>query len=199
MQFRELTVAGALEVVPQQFHDDRGSFAEGFRMDLLGEQIGHGFVVRQTNVSVSVAGALRGLHYADVPPSQAKYVTATSGSFLDVVVDLRTGSPSFGAVDVVRLDAVDRRAIYVPEGVGHLLACLESGTAMYLCTEVFNPVAERAITPLDPDLRIPLPEGFAPVLSAKDVAAPTLAAAAEQGLLPSYAAVQELHARLARH
>ncbi len=188
MQFRDLAVAGALEVTPKQFSDDRGSFAEGFRIDHLAERIGHELIVRQTNLSVSVAGALRGLHYADVPPSQAKYVTATSGVFLDIVVDIRTGSPTYGAVDAVRLDTADRRAVYVPEGVGHLLACLEAGTAIYLCSEVFNPVAERGINPLDPELNLPLPQGFAPIVSPKDEQAPTLAEAGAAGLLPTYAA-----------
>ena len=76
----------------------------GFRADRLAEAIGHELRVRQTNISVSTAGALRGIHYADVPPSQAKYVTATSGVFIDFVVDIRVGSPTFGQWDSVRLD-----------------------------------------------------------------------------------------------
>ena len=188
MEIRPLTIAGAFEITPRQMADPRGVFAEGFRVDLLAAAIGHEMPVRQTNISVSTAGALRGIHYADVPPSQAKYVTATSGVFVDFVVDIRVGSPTFGQWDSVVLDTVDRRAVYLAEGLGHALACIEDGTAVYLCSEVFNPTIERGTNPLDPAVGLQLPEGFAPIVSEKDAAAPTLAAAADSGLLPTYEA-----------
>lgn len=188
MQARALSIEGAWEITPKQFADARGMFAEGFRADRLAEQIGHELSVRQTNISVSVTGAVRGIHYADVPPSQAKYVTAVQGRFLDVIVDVRVGSPTFGQWDSVELDTVSRRAVYLSEGLGHCLICLESGTAVYLCSEVFNPTGERGISPLDPAVGITLPTGFAPIVSEKDAAAPTLAQAQQAGLLPSYEA-----------
>ncbi|HRW19883.1 MAG TPA: dTDP-4-dehydrorhamnose 3,5-epimerase [Dermatophilaceae bacterium] len=187
MDFRPLSIEGAWAVTPRQFPDPRGMFAEGFRADKLAEHIGHVMQVKQTNISVSTAGAVRGIHYASVPPSQAKYVTALSGSFLDVIVDIRVGSPTFGQWDSVRLDTTQRTAVYLSEGLGHCLICLEDGTALYLCSEVYNPAGERGITPLDPTVAIPLPQGFTPVLSEKDTAAPTLEQAAADGLLPSYA------------
>ena len=117
MDFRPLSIAGAFEVTPRQYRDSRGIFAEGFRIDRLAEAIGHELRCAQTNISVSTAGALRGIHYSDVPPSQAKYVTATSGVFIDFVVDVRVGSPTYGQWDSVRLDTVDRRAVYLsPRG-----------------------------------------------------------------------------------
>jgi dTDP-4-dehydrorhamnose 3,5-epimerase len=186
MHFRALSVEGAWEVTPRQFADARGVFAEGFRADHLAKEIGHEMRVRQTNLSVSTAGAIRGIHYADVPPSQAKYVTAVSGVFLDYVVDIRTGSPTFGQWDSVLLDAVDRRAVYVSEGLGHALVCVEDGTVVYLCSEVFAPTREHALTPLDEQVGLAFPEGLQPLLSDKDAAAPTLAQAGEQGLLPRY-------------
>ena len=186
MEIRPLAIEGAWEVTPRQFPDPRGVFAEGFRADHLAKHIGHELQVRQTNISVSMAGALRGIHYAAVPPSQAKYVTATSGVFVDYVVDLRVGSPTFGQWDSVLLDTVDRRAIYVSEGLGHVLACVEDGTAVYLCSEVYAPSRERAVTPLDGDLALTLPDGFAPVVSERDTAAPTFAEARKQGLLPTF-------------
>ena len=186
MQFRPLRVEGAIEVTPRQFPDSRGMFAEGFRADKLAEHIGHELRVRQTNISVSSAGAVRGIHYASLPPSQAKYVTALAGVFLDFIVDIRVGSPTFGHWDVVRLDTVDRRAVYLSEGLGHALACIEDGTAMYLCSEVYNPAAEKGITPLDAAIGLGLPSDFAPIVSEKDAAAPTLAEALESGLLPDY-------------
>jgi dTDP-4-dehydrorhamnose 3,5-epimerase len=186
MDFRPLAIEGAWEVTPRQFPDARGMFAEGFRADKLAAHIGHLLAVRQTNISVSVAGAVRGIHYAALPPSQAKYVTALDGVFLDFVVDLRVGSPTFGEWDCVRLDTLDRRAVYLSEGLGHALACLENGTAFYLCSEVYDPVGERAITPLDPTVGLVLPGGPAPVLSPRDTAAPSLLEAREAGLLPDY-------------
>jgi len=198
MQFRPLRVEGAIEVTPRQFPDSRGMFAEGFRADKLAEHIGFELVVRQTNISVSSAGAVRGIHYASLPPSQAKYVTALSGVFLDFIVDIRVGSPTFGQWDVVRLDTVDRRAVYLSEGLGHALACLEDGTAMYLCSEVYNPAGEKGVTPLDPTINLGLPADFAPIVSEKDAAAPTLDEALAAGLLPDYAEClafrQSLHA-----
>ena len=140
MEFRPLSIEGAWEVTPRLFPDPRGVFTEGFRADHLAKHIGHEMSVRQTNISVSSAGALRGIHYADVPPSQAKYVTATSGVFVDYVVDIRVGSPTFGRWEAVTLDALDRRAVYLSEGLGHAFCALEDGTtAMYLCTAAYNP------------------------------------------------------------
>lgn len=186
MEIRQLAVEGAWEVTPKQLPDPRGVFAEGFRVDHLAKHIGHELQVRQTNISVSTAGALRGIHYAAVPPSQAKYVTATSGVFVDYVVDIRVGSPTFGRWDSVLLDTVDRRAIYVSEGLGHVLACVEDGTAVYLCSEVYAPSRERAVSPLDGDIALTLPAGFDPVVSDRDAAAPSFARAREQGELPAY-------------
>ncbi len=186
MDIQPLAIEGAWVVTPRQFPDPRGMFAEGFRADKLAEHIGHVLQVKQTNISVSTAGAVRGIHYAAVPPSQAKYVTALHGRFLDVIVDIRVGSPTFGQWASVELDTVDRRAVYLSEGLGHCLICLEDGTAMYLCSEVYNPTGERGITPMDPAVKLPIPDGLTPVLSEKDTAAPTLAEAAAAGLLPSY-------------
>jgi len=186
MEFRALSIEGAWEITPRQFPDPRGVFAEGFRVDHLATAIGHELQVRQTNISVSVAGAVRGVHYCDVPPSQAKYVTATSGVFIDFVVDIRAGSPTFGQWDSVLLDTVDRRAVYLSEGLGHALACIDDGTAVYLCSEVFAPTREKGLTPVDERLALTFPGGFTPLLSDKDAAAPTLAQALEQGLLPAY-------------
>jgi dTDP-4-dehydrorhamnose 3,5-epimerase len=187
MEFRELKVAGAFEVTPRQFPDDRGVFLESFRGDRLAEVVGHRIDVVQTNVSVSARGTVRGIHFADVPVGQAKYVTALTGSLIDFVVDVRVGSPTFGQWDSVLLDTVDRRAVYLAEGLGHAFLALEDGTtAHYLCSSAYNPSAEHGVNPLDPEIGLRLPDGIEPLLSARDTSAPTLAAAAESGLLPSY-------------
>lgn len=198
LQIRPLSIAGAFEVTPRQFPDDRGIFLESFRGDLLAETIGHRLEVVQTNVSVSARGAVRGIHFADVPVGQAKYVTAVHGSLIDFVVDLRVGSPTFGEWDSVLLDTVDRRAVYLAEGLGHAFVALEDDTvAHYLCSAAYDPGAEHGINPLDPAIGLPLPEGLELLLSPKDAAAPTLQAAAESGLLPTLTACTDQYARLA--
>ncbi len=188
MDIRPLDIEGAWVVTPRQLGDDRGVFLESFRGDRLAEQVGHRPDIVQTNVSVSSRGTVRGIHFADVPPSQAKYVTALTGSFVDFVVDLRVGSPTFGRWESVLLDTIDRRAVYLSEGLGHALCALQDdSTVLYLCTAAYNPSREHGVHPLDPDIGLSLPDRIEPVLSPKDTAAPTLAEALDQGLLPTYA------------
>lgn len=193
MKLRPLTIAGAWEITPVQHGDARGLFAEVFKGDLLAEALGHRLDLAQVNLSVSAAGVLRGVHFADVPPGQAKYVTCPSGSILDVIVDIRVGSPTFGTYDTVLLDDTDRRAVYLSEGLGHAFCSLADGsTVTYLCSTGYNPSGEHGINPLDPELGIVWPttarDGRALTyeLSEKDTAAPGLLEAREQGLLPSY-------------
>jgi dTDP-4-dehydrorhamnose 3,5-epimerase len=197
MQAREMKVPGVFEFVPRTFPDDRGMFVAPFQEAAFVEAVGHPLHVAQTNHSVSRRGTIRGLHFADVPPGQAKYVHVARGLLLDVVVDLRVGSPTFGRWDAVTLDATLGNAIYVPEGVGHAAMALEDDTTMhYLCSRGFNPAAEHGITPVDPALGLPWPDDVAPVLSEKDAAAPTLAEALEAGLLPRHDACTAWYAHL---
>lgn len=187
MDIRPLAIEGAFVITPRQFPDDRGVFLEGYRGDRLAEHLGHEPRVVQTNVSVSARGTVRGIHYADVPPSQAKYVSVLTGRLLDVVVDIRVGSPTFGQCDAVELDAVDRRAVYVSEGLGHALVVLEDDTtAHYLCSAPYTPEREHGVHPLDPQVALPIPDGLTPLLSPKDEQAPTLSQARAAGLLPAY-------------
>ena len=198
MQIRELSIAGAFEITPRQFPDDRGVFWEWYRFDALAEAVGHPLDLRQGNGSVSRRGVVRGIHFADVPPSQAKYVTVAAGAVIDYVVDIRVGSPTFGRWEAVRLDAVDRRAVYVGEGLGHAFVSLEDGsTVTYLVSEVFNPSAEHGITPLDPTVGLEFPtEAGEPLLSPKDLEAPTLDEARRVGLLPTIESVATYGASL---
>ena len=188
MQSRPLEIPGAFELTPAQHRDDRGVFFEHYRFEPLQEALGHPFTVRQGNTSVSRRGTVRGIHYALVPPGQAKYVTCLRGEVLDYVVDVRVGSPAFGRWESVLLDDVDRRAVYLAEGLGHCFVALsDDATVSYLVSEVYNPRRELGISPRDPEigLRFP-PEAGELLLSPKDLEAPTLAAARDRGLLPSY-------------
>ncbi|MFU8875683.1 dTDP-4-dehydrorhamnose 3,5-epimerase family protein [Micromonospora sp. SL4-19] len=187
MQIRPLSIEGAWEVTPQQHGDSRGLFLEWYRFDRLAEAVGHPLRLAQGNLSVSARGVVRGIHFADVPPGQAKYVTCVRGAVLDLVVDVRVGSPTFGRWEAVRLDEIDRRAVYLGEGLGHgFCALTDDATLSYLCSATYNPVGEHTLHPLDPELAIDWP-AETPLLSARDAAAPSLAAARESGLLPDYA------------
>ena len=142
---------------------------------------GHRLDLHQANLSVSAAGVIRGVHFTPLPPGQAKYVTCPFGAVLDVVVDLRTGSPTYGEWESVLLDDVDRRAVYLSEGLGHAFMALADGSVVtYLCSAPYAPSREHGVTPVDPDLAIGWPRTgrdgrpVEPLLSAKDTAAPTL-------------------------
>jgi dTDP-4-dehydrorhamnose 3,5-epimerase len=198
MDIAPLSIEGAWVITPRQFTDGRGVFLESFRGDRLGQAVGHRLDVVQTNVSVSARGTVRGIHFADVPPSQAKYITALSGSLIDFVVDIRVGSPTFGRCEAVTLDTVERRAIYLSEGLGHAFCAVEDDTtALYLVSAAYDPGREHGVHPLDPEIGLALPAGVEPMLSAKDAGAPSLAEAARSGLLPTYAACRAYAEELA--
>ncbi len=196
MTYRELSVPGAWEITPRQHGDPRGVFLEYFQGGPFRATAGHPFNLQQANCSVSAAGVLRGIHYADVPPGQAKYVTCAKGAVLDVAVDLRVGSPTFGAWDTVLLDDVDRRAIYLSEGLGHAFISLADGTTvLYLCSTPYAPGREHGIHPFDTEVGIVWPQQardgspLVPQLSERDLAAPTLAQARAAAALPDAVAV----------
>lgn len=187
VQVNPMSIDGVWEFVPVQRPDDRGVFLEAFKHSAFTEAVGHRFTLEQMNISVSRAGTVRGVHFAQVPPGQAKYVQCLNGAILDVVVDIRVGSPTFGAWEAVELDATSRKALYLAEGLGHAFCALtDDATVGYLCSEPYAPTREFGIHPLDPALGLPWPDGADTVLSPKDAAAPTLAEAAAQGLLPTW-------------
>ncbi len=197
MEVRELAVPGAWEFTPRQFRDDRGLFLEWFKAETIITTIGHTLEIAQSNQSVSRRGTIRGVHYADVPPSQAKYVYCVNGAVLDVVVDIRAGSPTFGVIDTVRLDDTDRRAVYLSEGLGHaFMALTDNAVVTYLCSTGYAPDREHGVNPLDKELAIPWPDDIEPILSEKDAAAPGLNDAAAEGLLPTYAECLAFYASL---
>jgi dTDP-4-dehydrorhamnose 3,5-epimerase len=186
VQIRELAVPDSyvLDLVPHG--DSRGRFTEWYRADVLAEATGFTLPLAQANHSVSDRGALRGVHFALVPPGQAKYVYCPAGKVLDVVIDVRVGSPTFGAHDSVLLDSEQPRAVYLSEGLGHaFLSLTDASSVSYLVSSPYDPGREFGIDPFDPALDLPWPADVEFRLSAKDLAAPTLAEAREQGLLPT--------------
>ncbi|MGW0227714.1 dTDP-4-dehydrorhamnose 3,5-epimerase family protein [Actinopolymorpha singaporensis] len=192
-----LSIDGAWLAQPPVFPDSRGLFSPWFSGEEFRKATGHDLALRQANLSVSARGVLRGVHFADVPPSQAKYVTCVRGALLDVVVDIRVGSPTYRQWEAVRLDEETRHAVYLSEGLGHaVMALTDDATLLYLCSEGFAPTREHGVHPLDPALGIDWPADLEPLLSDKDAAAPTLAEAEHQGLLPSYADCQAYREQL---
>ena len=187
VQVQPLAIEGVWEFTPLLRADDRGVFLEAFKQSAFLEAAGHEFSLQQMNISVSKAGTVRGIHFADVPPGQAKYVQCLAGRILDVVVVIRVGSPTFGTWDAIELDDVERKGLYIAEGLGHAFCALsDSATVGYLCSEPFSPTREHGIHPLDPTLNLPWPDGQNSLLSAKDAAAPSLAEALARDLLPKY-------------
>lgn len=194
---RELAVPDSyvVELVPHG--DSRGMFTEWYRADALSQSLGFPLTLAQANHSVSARGVLRGVHFALVPPGQAKYVYCPAGRVLDVVVDVRVGSPTFGVHDSVVLDSEQPRAVYLAEGLGHAFVSLADGTSLtYLVSSGYDPTREFGIHPLDPELDLPWPADVRFELSAKDQAAPTLAEAREKGILPTYAESVARYAQL---
>ncbi|MFE9764343.1 dTDP-4-dehydrorhamnose 3,5-epimerase [Streptomyces sp. NPDC005808] len=184
---KPLSIEGAWLYEPNVFPDERGSFHEWFGGSDFRASTGHDLSLAQANCSVSRRGTLRGIHFADVPPSQAKYVKCVRGAVLDAIVDIRVGSPTYGQWELVRLDDETHASVYLSEGLGHaFLALTDDATVVYLCSEGYAPKREHGIHPLDPELGIEWPTDVELLLSDKDAAAPTLADAATQGLLPRF-------------
>ncbi|MEO3853601.1 dTDP-4-dehydrorhamnose 3,5-epimerase [Acrocarpospora sp. B8E8] len=183
-----LSIDGAWSYSPRIHRDPRGDFLESYRAGELESATGRRLDLAQVNFSVSRKGVLRGIHFSDVPPGQAKYVTCVAGAVLDVVVDIRVGSPTFGKWETLRLDDVTRTGVYLAEGLGHgFLALTEQAAVSYLCSTPYAPGREHGVHPLDPALGIDWPLDSGAVLSDKDRDAPTLQQARAAGLLPDYA------------
>jgi dTDP-4-dehydrorhamnose 3,5-epimerase len=173
MSITKLDIPGVWVFTPRQFSDDRGHFFEWFQDSTFLEATGHSSKLAQANCSLSSKGTLRGIHFADVPPGQQKYVTCFTGEVLDVVVDLRKGSPTFGQWRSELLSSENHTVISIPNGVGHAFMALQDNTTVvYLCDQRYNPLGEREINPLDSEIGISWPAGILPLLSPKDAAAP---------------------------
>jgi dTDP-4-dehydrorhamnose 3,5-epimerase len=181
-------IDGAWIFKPSIYSDNRGNFHEWFRGAEFLDDLGYRLELAQANCSVSHRGVIRGIHFTEIPPGQAKYVVCASGAIIDVVVDLRVGSPTYARWEVVQLDDETRRAVFISEGLGHAFAVLSArATVMYLCSTPFAPGLEHGVHPLDPAIGIAWPQDVQAILSEKDAAAPSLEEAARAGLLPLYA------------
>ena len=188
MDIERFGIDGAFVITNEKHADDRGEFVEWFRSDIIQRETGLDFSTIQANLSVSTKGSFRGIHYADVPPGQAKYVTCVTGAILDFVVDIRVGSPTFGQWETVPISANDRRAVLLDVGLGHAFLALEENTTVaYLVTDHFKPKSEHAINPLDAELALSFPLSKRDLIfSPKDEKAPSLSEALDSGSLPQW-------------
>ena len=197
MEISQLSFDGVYLIKPDIYPDDRGSFSEVFSQPAFQQAIGHRLAVAQVNCSSSRRGTVRGIHAVSLPPGQSRYITCVSGAIIDIVVDIRVGSPTFGEHIPVRLDAADRDVLYLAEGHGHGFAPLtDEATVMYLCSSTNSPEKLVLVNPLDPELALPWPETEKTIISEKDRCAPTLREARDLGTLPDYAQCRAWHEEL---
>ncbi|HEU0131933.1 MAG TPA: dTDP-4-dehydrorhamnose 3,5-epimerase family protein [Mycobacteriales bacterium] len=196
MEFTETKVPGAWTVTPRPHADDRGVFLEMYKAATFAPAIGHPLSIAQVNNSVSRRNVLRGIHFALVPPGQAKFVYCPSGAGLDFVIDIRDGSPTFGTWDVVRIDSSERRGVYIAEGIGHAFVALsDEASLLYFCSAEYDPAREFTVSPFDPELDIDW-QVADPILSDRDRDAPTLKEARELGQLPTWESALARYAEL---
>ena len=178
MRTLDTRIEGLVHIEPAVFGDHRGFFAETFRADAWA-QAGVDVDFVQDNHSRSKRGTLRGMHF-QTSPGQAKLVRCSRGSIVDVVVDLRRGSPTFGEWEAFVLDDETMRQLFVPVGFAHGF-CVTSEVAdvAYKCSNYYDPATEAGIAYDDPAIGIEWPTGIELIVSERDATAPTLAAVAD--------------------
>ncbi len=176
MKATPLALPDVLLLEPRVFPDDRGWFYESFNVRSFAEASGLDVTFVQDNHSRSTRGVLRGLHYQRSPAPQGKLGRAVAGAILDVAVDIRKSSPSYGRWVAETLSAENKRQLWVPAGFAHGFIALSDGTeVLYKTTDFYHKAAERSIRWDDRDLAIAWPDDLAPLLAGKDAAAPAFA------------------------
>ena len=186
MEFRTFEIEGPLELVPKKFEDDRGYFAEIFRLSEFADRVGPLHFV-QDNQSLSVRqGTIRGIHFQTHPHAQGKLVRCAAGSVLDVAVDLRHDSPTYGRSVSAVLTAAAVNQLWIPVGFGHAFCTLEPNSVIaYRVTDYYSPAHDKGVAWDDPDIAIDWPDvADRDTLSPKDRVQPALAD------LPQYFSVE---------
>jgi len=172
MQLKETGIDGLVELFPNVYPDERGWFFEFYKEPTL-KKLGIDRSFPQENLSFSRKGVIRGLHFQLEPHAQAKLATVISGRVIDVVVDLRKGSPTFGKTYSCQLDSERKNMLLVPEGFAHGFAALEDTIFFYKCSSLYDKSSESGIVWNDPQLNIQWPVDN-PIVSEKDKLLPTL-------------------------
>ncbi|MEM6843845.1 MAG: dTDP-4-dehydrorhamnose 3,5-epimerase [Bacteroidota bacterium] len=176
MKIRETSIEGLIEIIPDVYRDNRGFFLETFHIEKY-QNVGLNRQFVQSNQSYSIKGVVRGLHMQLSPYQQGKLVSVSKGKVLDVAVDLRKNSPTFGHYESIILDSEQCNQFYVPEGFAHGFVALEESVFTYQCTNVYDKASEVGIIWNDPDLSIDWQlEKYGiqePIVSDKDLALPS--------------------------
>jgi len=169
MKVTPLKIVGAWLIEYPIFPDNRGMFREWFKANALDSHGLPEFQVRQANTSISSKGVIRGIHYSTEENGQAKLVTCTSGSILDVVVDLRSNSSSFGSHVSIELNSHEGQCVFISSGLGHGFQALEENTAVtYLLDKEYSPDNEYGLNPMDPKIGVTWPVSDL-IISQKDL------------------------------
>jgi dTDP-4-dehydrorhamnose 3,5-epimerase len=189
MKFSQLSIDNAWVGESIVWPDNRGFFREWFRKDEVLKATGIDFPVMQANFSLSKKGVIRGIHYSLAPEGQAKWVSCMSGSIIDVVVDLRTDSPTFKMVQYIYLEEGDGKAVLIGPGLGHgFVSNKDNSGVAYLLNSSYQPNFEFDISPVDPELKIRWSEKDSElanyVMSEKDSFAPSFKTREAKGQLP---------------
>lgn len=186
MEIRKLGILGALEFTAQIFSDDRGSFREWINLERIKNQMDFSFPVVQANISHSKLGVIRGIHFSNSVQGQDKFVTCISGKIVDVLVDLRIGSPTYLVKEYVHLDQICGKSVYIPTGVGHgFVSKKDDSVVCYLLTSEYDPTTEQSIHPFDIELDIDW-NTQRPIISKRDSSAQSLAQARDLNFLRLY-------------
>lgn len=177
MDFVSLEPAGLVVITPKRHGDDRGWFSEVFRDDLFRKEVGDFTFVQQNQSYSAPKGTIRGLHFQTAPHAQGKLVRCPRGRVLDVAVDLRASSRTYGQHVAVELGADDGRQLWIPPGFAHGFCTLEPDCEIaYLVTDYYSPADDRGLRWNDPAIGIDWPVSEAEVvLSPKDARQPLLA------------------------
>ena len=185
MNVTALSIAGAWRVEPVRHADDRGWFQEWFKHSEFTVATGMSFVPVQLNVSHSVQGSIRGVHYSVAPQGQAKLITVMSGEIDDYVVDVRPDSSTYGQWERIRLSSTTGHSVILAADLAHTFQVISPmATVCYATTVEYNPSVEKAINPFCPTLNIEWNTEVPALLSPKDEAAPNLEEQRIAGLLP---------------
>jgi dTDP-4-dehydrorhamnose 3,5-epimerase len=185
MEINNLSIEGAWRTYAPIFEDSRGAFKEWFKNSTNVERTGLSFSVAQSNFSKSKKGVIRGIHYSLNPIAQWKWISCVSGSILDVVVDVRFDSPTFGRYEEVELNDVNGRGILLQANLGHAFQALtENAIVVYNLSSEYLPDFEEEVNPLDKFININWPISEQ-TMSLKDLNAPSLQDKLKAGVLPS--------------
>jgi dTDP-4-dehydrorhamnose 3,5-epimerase len=183
--FSESTITGAWIIDPVRHGDERGWFQELFKFSTIKQSTGIDFFPTQINVSHSVQGVIRGIHYSIAQHGQAKYVSVMNGEIDDYIIDIRESSPTFGQWQRVRVTAELGNSVLLSSNLAHAFQVVsEEATVCYAVTSEFDPQAEKAINPFCSSLAIQWNSSFPTLLSPKDEMAPTLLEQRMKQLLP---------------